>query len=62
MVTGKGLMAFMLTLDDSAASVAKVAAAVVDKLSNRKRAVATNHQKLMEALQLKLPKWGITLM
>lgn len=58
-LTGKGMKAFMLTADDSRETVAKVAEKLEAWLGNRKRAIATNHKVLAEALRSEFHGWGI---
>ena len=58
-LTGKGLMAFMLTEDDSANSVERVARAAASRLKSRKRRVVSNHSGLRKALQSELNGWRI---
>lgn len=60
-LTGKGLMAFMLTVDDSSEAVAMVADRLIPRLGNRKRTVATNHQALALILRTKLAGWNIVM-
>lgn len=58
-LTGKGLMAFTLTNDDSPKTVAKVADNLIPKLGKRKRTVITNHQALADMLGKELKGWRI---
>lgn len=58
-LTGKGLMAFMLTADDSAETVVRVARAAAGRLGSRKRRVVTNHAGLEGALRADLKGWRI---
>lgn len=60
MVTGKGVMAFMLTKDSSAASVSQVADALIARVGSRKRNMVTDNPMLFENLRSKLPSWRIT--
>ena len=58
-LTGKGVMAFMLTADDSAESLALVARAAAGRLGSRKRRIVTNHAALEGALRADLKGWRI---
>lgn len=58
-LTGKGLMAFMLTADDAAETVLRVARAATGRLGSRKRRVLTNHAGLAGALRSELKGWRI---
>lgn len=58
-LTGKGLMALMLTADDSAETVLRVARAASGRLGSRKRRVVTNHSGLENALRSELKGWRI---
>lgn len=60
-VSGRGVEAFMLTSENSAAAAGKVAAAAVGCFKNRKRELRTNNPYLAESLRGKLKGWRVDL-
>ena len=58
-LTGKGLMAFMLTKDGSSETAARVALAAAASLGSRKRKILTNDPGLKLALQTQKKGWPI---